>query len=276
MLHVVTFETERSSVLANPTQSDVNVRVIGIEVRYGNPFEASIEIPYHALRQVAGQPDQVHLVSKLRRQDELPQACIAGGLPLVETSGDLETSLGRIKSGFSGAPLAGTLPSDVAPMCLPLSACGILRVHPPYRASLIVRARWNAALGSGLVPTGTQEPGIAEKKQIGGAPGSGRTGLPTARSPGIEPELLRLFISHDLAPGGRHRLCESCVRHNPVDDALHLFWRGHVCGRQPQLLLLWLRGKERRPHMLSQFCFRRPNSGDRTGRSRWSSVAVQS
>src|SRR5437870_8783147 len=117
MLHVVTFETERSAVLANPTQRDVNVRVIGIEVRYGNPFEASIEIPYHALRQVAGQPDQVHLVSKLRRQDELPQACIAGGLPLVETSGDLETSLGRIKPGFSGAPLAGTLPGDVAPMC---------------------------------------------------------------------------------------------------------------------------------------------------------------
>src|SRR5437879_11066419 len=109
MLHVPTFETERSAVLANPTQSDVNVRVIGIEVRYGNPFEASIEIPCHALRQVAGQPDQVHLVSKLRRQDELPQAFIASGLPLVETCGDLETSLGRIKPGSSGPHLAGTL-----------------------------------------------------------------------------------------------------------------------------------------------------------------------
>jgi len=141
MLHVFTFETERSAVLANPTQSDVNVRVIGIEVRYRNPFEVGIKIPCHALRQVASQPDQVNLVSKLRRQDELPQAFIAGGLPLVETSGDIETSLGRIKSGFSGAPLAGTLPGDVASVCLPLSVCGILRVHHPHRASLIERAR---------------------------------------------------------------------------------------------------------------------------------------
>jgi hypothetical protein len=141
MLDVGTFETERFSIRTNAAQSDVNVRVIGIEVRYRNPFEVGIKIPCHALRQVASQPDQVNLVSKLWRQDELPQAFIAGGLPLVETSGDIETSLGCIKPGFSGAPLAGTLPGDVAPMCLPLSACGILRVHHPHRASLIVRAR---------------------------------------------------------------------------------------------------------------------------------------
>src|SRR3989442_9593680 len=120
------------------------------------------------------------------------------------------------------------------------------------------------------------EPDIAKKKDVGGAPRSGRTGLPTARPTGIEPELLRLVISHDLAPGDKHRLCESCVRHNPVDDALHPFWRGHVYGWQPRLLLLWLRGKERRPHMPGQFCFRRLHSGDWTGRSRWSSAAVQS
>ena len=145
MLHVVAFETERFSILADATQSDVNVGVIGIEVRYSNPFEVGIEIPCHALHQLAGQLHKVYLVSELRRQDELPQAFIAGGLPLVETSGDIDPSLSRIKPGLHGAPLAGALAGDVAPVRLPLPAGGILRVHHPHGTSLIVGARWDPA-----------------------------------------------------------------------------------------------------------------------------------
>ena len=97
MFHVVPFKTERFAVVANAAQRDVNVRVIGIEVRYGNPFEVGIEIPFHALYQAACQLHQVYLVSKLRRHDEFPHPFIAGELPLVETSGDVDPSIFRVK-----------------------------------------------------------------------------------------------------------------------------------------------------------------------------------
>ena len=173
VLDVIAFETERFSVLANAAKCNVNVRVIGIEVRYGNPFEACIEIPCHALHQVAGQLHQVDLVSELRRHDELPHAFIAGQLPLVETSRDIDSALGGVKPGLNGTALAGALTGDVASVCLPLPARGILCVHHAHGAPLIVRARRNRAPSPWLALLCTQFSDIAKNQEVGRAPSSG-------------------------------------------------------------------------------------------------------
>jgi hypothetical protein len=92
---------------------------------------------------------------------------------------------------------------DVASVCLPLSACSILRVYHPHGTPLIVRTRRHRAPGPRLAALGAQLSGIAKNEEVSGAPSSGRTASLTARPPRMEPELLPFPIIHDVAPGGR-------------------------------------------------------------------------
>ena len=173
MLDVIAFEAERFSVLANAAKCNVNVRVIGIEVRDRSPLEARIEVPGNALHQVAGQLHEVDLVSELRRHDDLPHAFIAGGLPLVQTSGDVDPSLGGVKPGLNCTALARALAGDVASVCFPLPARGILCVHHAHGAPLIVRAKRNRAPSPRLALLCPQFSDIAKNQEVGRAPSSG-------------------------------------------------------------------------------------------------------
>jgi hypothetical protein len=68
-----------------------------LRMRDSSPLEARIEIPRHTRHQVAGQLHQVDL------------AFIAGQLPLVETSRDVDSALGGVKPGLNGTVLARAL-----------------------------------------------------------------------------------------------------------------------------------------------------------------------
>jgi len=173
VLEVIAFETERFSVLANAAKCNMNVWVIGIEVRDCSPLEARIEIPRHTLHQVAGQLRQVDLVSELRRHDDLPHAFIAGRLPLVQTSGNIDPLLGGVKPSLNSTALAGALAGDVASVRPPLPARGILCVHDAHSAPLLEGARRNRAPRPRLALLCTQFSDIAKNQEVGRAPSSG-------------------------------------------------------------------------------------------------------
>jgi hypothetical protein len=132
---VVAFQLERSSVVPNAAQRNVNMGVLGVEVPYSSPFQFRPEVLLHPSHQLAGQIVQVHAVAKLRRHDELPEPRVAGLLPAFENLRRL--AIGSRIEARAAVVAGSTLPSNIPAVRPPLACGGVARVHDADRTTLI-------------------------------------------------------------------------------------------------------------------------------------------
>lgn len=74
-------EPNLPSFRSNTSQCDMNMRVLGVEVSHGYPFQWHPQVRLHLCDQIACQPCQVHSISKLWRDNQLPKPPVARLLP---------------------------------------------------------------------------------------------------------------------------------------------------------------------------------------------------
>jgi hypothetical protein len=94
LLDVTPFELERLHVTPNATQRNMYMRVFGIVMSDGDPFEFGTEILFHSLHHIPGKALQIDPESKLRYQ--FPARLFQGRLPSQPSSPTLirKTRLG--------------------------------------------------------------------------------------------------------------------------------------------------------------------------------------
>ena len=84
MFDVITVEPERLTIGSYSAQCDMHMRVLGVVMGHGYPFDVGIEIVCNATHQFARKLWQVDAVSKFGRDDKLPEQGIPRGLPPVQ------------------------------------------------------------------------------------------------------------------------------------------------------------------------------------------------
>jgi hypothetical protein len=100
----------------------MRVRVLGIEVHGGYPFQARLQIFLHALNEFSRVILEVQTVAELRGHNDFEEALIARSLPTVEDRGDIYVSSGGVKPGTGGiATVRSGVACDIASVCLPLT-----------------------------------------------------------------------------------------------------------------------------------------------------------
>src|SRR5215831_12395659 len=114
----------------------MHVRMLGIEVHGGYPFQARLQIPLHALNEFSRVVLEVQAFAELRGHNDFEEALIARSLPTVEDRGNIYVRSGGIKPCTGGiTTLCSGVARDVVPVCPPLPlvfACGVRHTdgHP--------------------------------------------------------------------------------------------------------------------------------------------------
>src|SRR5215813_5918571 len=100
----------------------MHVRMLGIEVHGGYPFQARLQIFLHALNELSRVVLDVQTFTELRGHNDFEEALIARSLPTVEDGGDIYVRSGGVKPCTRGIATArSAVPRDIVSMCLPLT-----------------------------------------------------------------------------------------------------------------------------------------------------------
>jgi len=100
----------------------MHVRMLGIEVHGGYPFQGRLQIYLHALNEFSRVILEVQALTELRGHNDFEEALIARSLPTVEDRGDIYVRSGGVKPCGGGiATVRSGVAPNVVPVCLPLT-----------------------------------------------------------------------------------------------------------------------------------------------------------
>src|SRR6516162_3641435 len=100
----------------------MHVRMLGIEVHGGYPFQTRLQIFLHTLNEFSRVFLEVQAIAELRGHNDFEEALIARPLPTVEDRGDIYVRSGGVKSCTREiATVRSAVARDIASMCLPLT-----------------------------------------------------------------------------------------------------------------------------------------------------------
>ena len=111
---VLSIQPEFLAPFIQPSKSDVDVRMLRVEMRRGRPFERCMEIGCHPIHYVSREPLQVEPLAEFRRDYQFPDPWIARLLPFVKPQGNIDASTFCGEPRFFGLERR-TLPDDVLP-----------------------------------------------------------------------------------------------------------------------------------------------------------------
>jgi hypothetical protein len=135
VLQEIATKSERLRAALHSPKSDMDMGVLGVEVRDGDPLQGGLKLLFHSAHEVAGKAREIQPVAELRRDDDLPQPKVALGLPGLESFRDFDSTRVSVESG-SASWAGGALSLDVSAVCPPLSSDGVSRIRDPDRAAL--------------------------------------------------------------------------------------------------------------------------------------------
>src|SRR6516165_2119276 len=100
----------------------MHVRMLGIEVHSGYPFQARLQVFFHTLNEFSRVVLEVQTFAELRGHNDFEEALIARSLPTVEDGGDIYVRSGGVKPCTGGiATVRSGVARDIASVCLPLT-----------------------------------------------------------------------------------------------------------------------------------------------------------
>ncbi len=140
---VVSREKERSAVRISAPDDHVQVRLGRVVVVDRHPLEPRPEVALHRRHEVAGVLAEVHAVTVLGRDDELPQAPVARALPRGERARKVDLVPARVESEAWPARLLGALACEVPAMRAPGSRASV-RDEPGLHDAALERGRGRA------------------------------------------------------------------------------------------------------------------------------------
>src|SRR5215217_7491338 len=105
----------------------MHMRMLCVEMRHGDPFQRSAEVPLRMLHDVTGQPLEIEPFSELRGNNDLPYTFVTGLLPVAQRLCNIDLATGVTEAGMARV-LSGTFPSDVHAMSPPLTLRPVRRV----------------------------------------------------------------------------------------------------------------------------------------------------
>jgi hypothetical protein len=111
------------------------VRVLSVEVVNRHPFQSSTKVRFHPPHQLASQLLQIDAVSKLRRDNELPQSGIALLLPSVQHWRGINTGTDFTESSCPVKRRA--FACDISTVSSPLPSYFVFGIGDAHRAPLI-------------------------------------------------------------------------------------------------------------------------------------------
>jgi hypothetical protein len=133
---------ERLSIASDTPQGNVDMRVFGIVMGHGNPLQRTVQVPFHLAHKVAGESQQINTVAEFRRDDQLPHALVACGLPPVELSGNFNSLPGGIEACRAPVTIkCRRFTLNIPAVGAPLTGRRVARVRDPDRTTLKVRTR---------------------------------------------------------------------------------------------------------------------------------------
>jgi hypothetical protein len=107
----------------------VDVRVLGVVVNNGDPFEFCEKAFFDPFHQTASVPFKIHPLAEFRRDNDLEHSLVAGRLPRRQTLRNVHGGFGRRKpDSFDVLFLGSTVPSDVVSVRLPLTLSLVARI----------------------------------------------------------------------------------------------------------------------------------------------------
>src|SRR5215469_18481611 len=105
----------------------MHVRMFGIEVHGGYPFQARLQIFLHTMNEFSRVFLEVQAIAELRGHNDFEEALIARPLPTVEDRGDIYVRSGGVKPCTRGiATLCSGVARNVVPVCFPLALVLVL------------------------------------------------------------------------------------------------------------------------------------------------------
>jgi hypothetical protein len=110
LLNVIAGKPQWAGV-RSAAQSDMNVGMVRIEVRDGYPLQPQIQVLFYPSHQLSGVPLQIEAFAEFRRDDQLEQALVAGGLPLAQRLGNIDAIVGGAESSLFDGVFLGRAPA---------------------------------------------------------------------------------------------------------------------------------------------------------------------
>ena len=139
LLDVVGMDLEGLASGISTAHQKVHVRVVGVVVVDGHPFQTGTQVALHLRDEGAGVRLEVELVAVLGRDNELPEPLIARPLPAAEGRGELDPLTFRAEASALPALALGALPGQVGAVRGPGGTPPILRVGGLHGAPLPAR-----------------------------------------------------------------------------------------------------------------------------------------
>src|SRR5438552_2444723 len=122
LLQIVRMDLEGLAACVSTAHQKMHMRVVRVVVVDGYPFEARSQISLHVRHEGPRVRLEIKAIGMLGRNDELPEACVAGPLPASQGGGEIDA----LALGAEAAPLSalalGTLPRQVRAVRGPGSA----------------------------------------------------------------------------------------------------------------------------------------------------------
>src|SRR5881628_734540 len=160
LLQVVRMDLEGLAACVSTAHQKVHMRVVRVVVVDGHPIEARSQISLHVRHEGPRVRLEIKAISMLGRDDELPEACVAGPLPASQSGGEVDA----LALGAEAAPLPalalGTFPRQVRAVRGPGSAPAVPGV----------RGLNGAALPASVHPRQERTPAASSAPKSAGAP----------------------------------------------------------------------------------------------------------
>jgi hypothetical protein len=134
----IPIKPDRPSCRANSPKCHMDVWVLGIVVRDGDPFERGPKVLFHPGDKIASEALQVDSVAEFWRYDQLPETLVTRLLPTFEPPRDVDRLVAAIESSSFRITLAGcALAGQVSTMGSPLPRFSGAPPELPFRFPLM-------------------------------------------------------------------------------------------------------------------------------------------
>jgi hypothetical protein len=115
----------------------VDVRVLGVEVGHGYPFERTAKVCFHAGHQFPGELREVCALAELGRDNELEHTRVTGGLPRARGFDEIHVIGMAVESGrWLSIHFGRAIADDIAAVSGPLAARLIRRIGYAHGTAL--------------------------------------------------------------------------------------------------------------------------------------------
>jgi len=165
LLQVVRMDLEGLAACVSTAHQKVHVRVVRVVVIDGHPLEVRSQISLHVRHEGPRVRLEIKAIGMLWRNDELPEACVAGPLPASQGGGEIDA----LALGAEAAPLPalalGTFPRQVRAVRGPRSAPAVPGVGGLHGAALPPRVhpRQEGTAAASSAPKSAGAPAIAAR-----------------------------------------------------------------------------------------------------------------